>query len=91
MEDKLRESNVQVDEKTGNEIHVSMEEVHAYGFATFGCDVKLKVTIPEIGYTGVYSGHEGGVGIMNVIGYATNLAIVEFLKDPEVQKYIQCR
>jgi len=54
MEDKLRESNVQVDEKTGNEIHVSMEEVHAYGFATFGCDVKLKVTIPEIGYTGVY-------------------------------------
>ena len=39
---------MQVDEKTGNEIHVSMEEVHAYGFATFGCDVKLKVTIPEI-------------------------------------------
>ncbi len=91
MEEKLRESNVQVDEESGTEIHVWMEEVYASGAWTFGCDVRLKVTIPEIGYTRVYAGHEGGAIIMNVVGYATNLAVVEFLKDPEVQKYIQCR
>jgi hypothetical protein len=90
MEDKFRESKVPVDEKTGKEIYVWMEEVHADGGWTFGCNVKLKITIPEIGYTNVYSGYEGGAIIMNAIGYATNLAIGEFIKDPVVAKYIQC-
>jgi len=90
MEDKLRESGVPVDEGTGKEIDVWMEEVHAEGAWSFGCTVKLKITIPEIGYTHVYSGYEGSGIIMNAVGYATNLAITEFLKDPVVEKYIQC-
>lgn len=90
MEDKLRESNVKIDEQTGREIDVWMEEVHADGFWAFGCNVKLKINIQEIGYTKVYAGYEGGEFIDNVIGYATNLALVEFIKDPVVQKYIQC-
>ena len=90
MENRLRESNVPVDKRTGNEIDVWMEEVHADGGWTFGCNVKLKISIPEIGYTNVYSGYEGSGVIMNAIGYATNLAIAEFFKDPVVVKYIQC-
>lgn len=90
MEDKLRESNVKVDEQKGKEIGVWMEEVHANGFWTFDCNVKLKVNIPEIGYTKTFSGFEGGEFIENVIGYATNLAVNEFLKDPVVQNYLQC-
>lgn len=90
MEDKLRESNVIINEQTGREIEIWMEEVHADGFWTFGCNVKLKVNIPEIDYTKVYAGYEGGEFIDNVIGYATNLALVEFIKDPVVQKYIKC-
>ncbi len=90
IEDKLRESNVPVDKGTGKEIDVWMEEVHADGAWSFGCNVKLKISIPEIGYTHVYSGYEGSGIIMNAIGYATNLAIAEFLKDPVVEKYIQC-
>lgn len=90
IEDKLHESNVPVDNKNGKEIHVWMEEVHAEGAWSFGCNVKLKMAIPEIDYTKVYSGYEGSGVIMNAIGYATNLAIVEFIKDPVVEKYIQC-
>ncbi|BBO90020.1 hypothetical protein [Desulfosarcina ovata] len=90
IEDKLHESNVPVDKKNGKEIYVWMEEVHADGTWSFGCNVKLKIAIPEIDYTHVYSGYEGSGIIMNAIGYATNLAIVEFIKDPVVEKYIQC-
>lgn len=90
MEEKLRESNVPVDTTSGKKIEVAMEEVRAEGAWTFGCDVRLKVTIPEIGYTQIYSGNEGSAIIMNAIGYATNLAIDDFLRDPVIRNYIQC-
>lgn len=90
MEDKLRESKVSVDEKTGKEIDIWMEEVSADGAWSFGCDVKLKIAIPEIDYTHVYRGYEGSGNLINAIGYATNLAIDEFLNDPVVVRYIQC-
>ena len=91
MEDKLRESNLQVNEITGDEIHIWMEAVHADGTFTFGCDVQLRISIPDINYTNIYIGHEGGPIIMNAIGYATNLAINNFLEDPVVQKYLKCQ
>lgn len=94
MEAKLRESNLTVDDAKGKEIHVSIEELSekdaAAGFSLWAW-VKLKITIPEIGYSQVYSGDDGSFNGYNAVAYAVHHAVQKFLEDETVQEYIQCR
>ena len=94
MEEKLRESKLAVDEVGGKEIYVSIEnmrEENAAGGWSLWAWAKLKITLPEINYTQIYSGNEGsGLG-QNAVAYAVHFAVQNFLEDPVVQKYFQCR
>ena len=94
MEDKLRESKLTVDNVAGKEIYVSIEnmreKIAASGFSLLA-QVNLKITIPEINYTQIYNGSEASGHGGNALAYAVHFAVQNFLEDPVVQKYVQCR
>lgn len=94
MELKLQESKVTVDDTKGKEIYVSIEEIkeeNAAGGFSLWAWVKLKIAIPEINYSRVYSGEGGSAIGYNSVAYGVHHAVQEFLEDKVVQEYIQCR
>jgi hypothetical protein len=92
MEEKLRESGLTVDDVGGKEIYVSIKEIQVQlvPFGGVWALTNLKITIPEINYTRTYSGREGSGLAQNALANAVHFPIQDFLKDPVVQKYVQC-
>ena len=91
IEEKLVESKLTIDKESGKEIDVSIEEVKAEGDWTLEATSRLKIYIPEIDYTNIYSAVEGsGLGDY-AVAYTVHIAVMKFLNDPVFQKYVQCR
>ena len=91
LQKKLIESNLKVDKQSGRKILVSFEDATSTGWWSFGTTVKLKIDLPEINYSQIYSGYEGSGLQHHATAYALHLAIIEFINDPIFQKYVQCR
>jgi len=96
IENRLHGSGVKTDDVVGKDIHVSIEEVKETVIPMVVAGlykgwVKLRISIPEIDYTQIYAGHDQSPITGNSVTYATHNAVMKFLKDPIVQKYIQCR
>ncbi len=91
LEKKLIESNLKLDEQTGKKILVSLEDAKSSAEWTFETTVKLKIELPEINYSQIYSGTEGSAVQQNATAYALHLSIQEFLSDPVFQNYVKCR
>jgi hypothetical protein len=92
IEEKLKESKLTIDHSGGKEIFVSIENIRGRleGFV-LKYYAGFKITIPEINYTEIYGEYEASGNDQKAIAYAVHLAIQDFLKDPVVQKYVQCR
>ncbi len=91
IEEKLVESKLTIDKESGKEIDVSIEEIKAEGEWTLEATSRLKIYIPEIDYTKIYSAVEGsGLGDY-AVAYTIHMAVMKFLNDPVFQKYVQCR
>ena len=84
----LGESGVVIDRASGNDIMVSVKEITIQSVWTFTAIVKLKIEIPHINYTQIYTGEQGSGRPHNAVGYALHLAVMEFLNDPTFQKTI---
>ena len=92
LKKKLIESNLKVDEQSGKKILVSLEEAtSSSGVWSVETNVKLKIELPEINYSKIYSGVEGGHYPNHAIAYALHLAIHKFLNDPVFQIYVKCQ
>ena len=92
LEKKLIESNVKIDEQSGKKILVSLEDAKTnIGMWTIATTVKLKIALPEINYSNIYTGAEGSVNQLRATAFALDLSINEFLNDPVFQKYVKCQ
>jgi hypothetical protein len=90
-EKKVIESNLTIDNQSGKIINVSFGKIKVEGFATFEANASMEFNIPEINYTKHFSAVEGSGLVDYAASYAVHLVVVEFLKDPVFQKYVQCR
>ncbi len=92
LEARLIESKLQIDSSKGKEILLSFEDLEfIQHFATLEATVKLKVQIPELNYSQIYSGNENsGTGFL-AIAYGVHLAMDKLLDDPVFQKYVNCQ
>jgi hypothetical protein len=91
MRTKLEDMNVPTDEIIGRKILVSFEKADAYVDFTIIATIKIKIEIPEINHTRVYTGAEGS-GIWQMANaYALHIAINKFLNDPVFRQYIRCQ
>jgi hypothetical protein len=96
IENRLHGSGVETDDVVGKDIHVSIGEVKETVIPMVVAGlwkgwVELQISIPEIDYTQTYAGYDQSPKPVNSVTYATHNAVMKFLKDPIVQKYIQCR
>ena len=91
MKKRMVQSNLVVDEQKGEKILVSLEEASSYGNWTLETNIKLKIEIPRIDYSQIYSGVEGSAYQQNASAYALHIAIMKFLKDPVFQKFVKCQ
>jgi len=96
IEEKLVEGNANVSVNNGKEIQVSIQEVKEIDGGALCAIVKLKITIPEIKYTQIYSSNDFSSGDDcsamgdNALAYAVYHAVQHFLEDAVVQHYIKC-
>lgn len=90
LKKKLIESNLKVDHQSGKKILVSLEEAKSNGSWTLETSIKLKIELPEINYSQIYSGVEGSAYQHNASAYALHLSIQKFLNDPVFQGYVKC-
>ena len=87
----MAESGLTVDRGAGKLVSVSLEEAAVTGNLSLEASVTLRFDIPEIGVSRRYRGIEGsGLGDY-AMAYGVHLAVVQFMDDPEFQKYITCR
>lgn len=88
---KLTNSNLEVNEQTGKRILVSFEGAKTGTGWVDESSVRLKIDIPEINHSHIYSGKESSFKVEHSTAYALHLAITEFLNDPVFQKYVRCQ
>lgn len=91
MKKRMIQSNLVIDEQNGEKILASLEEASSYGNWTLETNVKLRIEIPEINFSQVYSGVEGSAYQQNASAYALHIAILKFLKDPAFQNFAKCQ
>ena len=91
MKKRMIQSNLVIDDQKGEKILVSLEEASSYGNWTLETNIKLKIEIPKINYSQIYSGVEGSAYQQNASAYALHIAIMKFLKDPVFQKFVKCQ
>ena len=89
----LEEAKVNTNGTSSSEIIVSLGGANiinqAGGFSLLA-NVKLKIEIPEIGFSEVAEGSDAsGVGD-KATAYAIHHALQTFLNDPEVDRYLKC-
>lgn len=90
-ETKLEESRLKIDDARGETIRVSIEDANVEGQMVPEGTVSLKFEIPSLNYVKVFIGIEGSASGYHTLAYGIHLAIDQFIKDPEFQKYVTCR
>lgn len=91
MKAKMAQSDLTVDEQNGEKILVSLEEAASNGAWALETNIKLKIELPAINYSQVYSGVEGSGMHHHASAYALHLAIIKFLNDQVFKNHLQCR
>ncbi len=88
---KLMNSKLDVNEQIGKKIFVSFEDAKAGTGWVDASIVRLRIDIPEIKYSRLYSGKESSFKVEHSTAYALHLAITAFLNDPEFKQYVSCQ
>jgi len=88
--DRLKESGIEVDNKSNKEIHVSFVKMSQHGFERKNVRVGLKITIPEINYNKTFTGSEDSFLLSKASAYAIHRAIRQCMEDKKFQNYIKC-
>lgn len=88
---RMEKSNLDVNNQTGKRILVSFEEAKTGSGWVDESNVRIKIEIPEIKYSHIYSGKESSFQVEHSTAYALHLALTEFLNDPVFKKYVRCQ
>lgn len=90
LEAKLIESNVNIDDVSGKEVHVSIEDLVIGWDFLWEALLIIRVTIPDINFSRLYESRQKRGNIYYALACATHLSTVKFLSEPTVQEYITC-
>lgn len=94
MQDAFLRSGIKTNFSTGKRINVSIDEAKIlWVFLGRGASMSLKINIPEIKYTKIYSVESwtGGTNFYRPIAYTIHENTWKMISDPNVKNYLLCR